>query len=288
MAPTPLSTVRCSGKGNDEEEEESGGNQGVIIGITVVVVLLLAVVLTFHTQIVAYIKTQLKGGECYTLNTWVEGGINLILHVGIFSMFVCIFFFTVVHSVEKLTIYRNLKLTVDGLVQDLEASMQTPIDVDFHVEEDAETKRQDQESERKIKQLTRKGLTLFGTLLLLSIVTSAALYFGMYAYAKWKYLPCAARDCAISFSWCGNTRSAPPPWMSMVSPSSAEIIALHSMCQPGRPAPQGDGQVGSPGLLAFHKAKSRSSRFVKVVLANFPSPSAMRPSLPTFSGQSFP
>ena len=194
MAPTPLSTVRCSGKGNDEEEEESGGNQGVIIGITVVVVLLLAVVLTFHTQIVAYIKTQLKGGECYTLNTWVEGGINLILHVGIFSMFVCIFFFTVVHSVEKLTIYRNLRLTVDRLVQDLEASMQTPIDVDFHVEEDAETKRQDQESERKIKQLTRKGLTLFGTLLLLSIVTSAALYFGMYAYAKWKYLPCAARE----------------------------------------------------------------------------------------------
>ncbi len=28
----------------------------------------------------------------------------------------------------------------------------------------------------------------------------------------------AARDCACSFSWCGNRRSSPPPWMSNVSP----------------------------------------------------------------------
>ena len=28
------------------------------------------------------------------------------------------------------------------------------------------------------------------------------------------------------------------------------------MCQPGRPGPQGDPQVGSPGLAAFHNAKS--------------------------------
>ena len=28
----------------------------------------------------------------------------------------------------------------------------------------------------------------------------------------------AALDCARSFSWCGNTRSSPPPWMSNVGP----------------------------------------------------------------------
>ena len=28
----------------------------------------------------------------------------------------------------------------------------------------------------------------------------------------------AARDWASSFSWCGNTRSRPPPWMSNSAP----------------------------------------------------------------------
>src|SRR5215510_5041277 len=46
----------------------------------------------------------------------------------------------------------------------------------------------------------------------------------------------AQRDCAISFSWCGNTRSMPPPWMSKVWPRCFHDIAEHSMCQPGRPA----------------------------------------------------
>ena len=50
-------------------------------------------------------------------------------------------------------------------------------------------------------------------------------------------VPCAQRDCAISFSWCGKTRSMPPPWMSNVSPSSAPDMAEHSMCQPGPPCP---------------------------------------------------
>ncbi len=36
------------------------------------------------------------------------------------------------------------------------------------------------------------------------------------------------------------------------------------MCQPGRPGPHGDGQDGSPGLAAFHSAKSSGSRFSPV------------------------
>ena len=76
--------------------------------------------------------------------------------------------------------------------------------------------------------------------------------------------PCpAARDWACSFSWCGNRRSTPPPWMSKASPRYLPAIAEHSMCQPGRPRPQGEGQdavVGSDSLRPFHSAKSRGSR----------------------------
>ena len=37
------------------------------------------------------------------------------------------------------------------------------------------------------------------------------------------------------------------------------LIAEHSMCQPGRPVPIGVSHDGSPGLDAFHSAKSRTS-----------------------------
>ena len=55
-------------------------------------------------------------------------------------------------------------------------------------------------------------------------------------------------------------RSMPPPWMSKCGPSSAIAIAEHSMCQPGRPAPHGESQRGSPGFAAFHSTKSSGSR----------------------------
>ena len=53
----------------------------------------------------------------------------------------------------------------------------------------------------------------------------------------------AAHDCARSFSWCGKTRSRPPPWIQNSGPSSFSAIAEHSMCQPGRPRPQGDSHA---------------------------------------------
>src|SRR5712691_3553612 len=67
---------------------------------------------------------------------------------------------------------------------------------------------------------------------------------------------CAHSDCAISFSWCGNKRSMPPPWISKVNPSRAALIAEHSMCQPGRPRPQGLFQPGNSGGEGFHNTKS--------------------------------
>ena len=38
------------------------------------------------------------------------------------------------------------------------------------------------------------------------------------------------------------------------------------MCQPGRPGPHGDGHDGSPGLAAFHSAKSSGARFFSLDL----------------------
>ncbi len=70
--------------------------------------------------------------------------------------------------------------------------------------------------------------------------------------------PCAPSDWAISFSWWGKMRSIPPPWTSKPWPRVASAIAEHSMCQPGRPGPQGDShQVSSSGLRPFQSAKSR-------------------------------
>ncbi len=42
------------------------------------------------------------------------------------------------------------------------------------------------------------------------------------------------------------------------------LMAEHSMCQPGRPGPQGLSHDGSPGLDRFHSAKSPGWRFSTV------------------------
>ncbi len=71
--------------------------------------------------------------------------------------------------------------------------------------------------------------------------------------------PVAASLWAISFSWCGKMLSTPPQWMSNDSPSSAMLIAEHSMCQPGRPRPSVVSQPISSVPTPFHSAKSRAS-----------------------------
>ena len=69
-------------------------------------------------------------------------------------------------------------------------------------------------------------------------------------------------DCTSSFSWWGKTRSRPPPWISKWRPRYFMLMAEHSMCQPGRPGPQGLSHDGSPGLELFHKAKSPGWRLI--------------------------
>ena len=83
-----------------------------------------------------------------------------------------------------------------------------------------------------------------------------------------------ASDCAISFSWCGKIRSRPPPCSANSRPSHRSAIAEHSMCQPGRPRPQGESHhVSSPGLLPFQSAKSSGSRLCSPGSAD-PAPSS--------------
>ena len=63
-----------------------------------------------------------------------------------------------------------------------------------------------------------------------------------------------------------------------------------SMCQPGRPGPQGEGQDGSPGLDDFQSAKSDGCSFSldDAFSDSCPSASAVREALPTEAGDSLP
>ena len=70
----------------------------------------------------------------------------------------------------------------------------------------------------------------------------------------------AATAWARSFSWWGKARSRPPPCRSKPSPSRSRAMTTHSVCQPGRPGPHGESQLGSPGLAAFQRAKSIGER----------------------------
>ena len=60
-------------------------------------------------------------------------------------------------------------------------------------------------------------------------------------------------------SWCGKTRSLPPPWTSKAPPRCSCAIAVHSMCQPGRPGPHGLGHEGSPSRSPRHTTQSSGS-----------------------------
>ena len=89
-------------------------------------------------------------------------------------------------------------------------------------------------------------------------------------------VPQYASLCASWFSWCGKARSTPPQLMSTAPPRTSLHMTLHSMCQPGRPLPQGEAHDGSPSLLRFHSTKSEVHRFSLASAASAPSPSIAR------------
>ena len=94
----------------------------------------------------------------------------------------------------------------------------------------------------------------------LAIFSPVAWIMPLCTHSRASSSPRAARVWAASFSWWGKIRSEPPPWMSKPTPRARSAMAEHSMCQPGRPLPQGEGQkVSSLCLCAFHSAKSSGS-----------------------------
>ena len=103
------------------------------------------------------------------------------------------------------------------------------------------------------------------------IFSSASWIMPLCIHSRASGTPRAASVWAISFSWWGKMRSVPPLWMAKSAPSSFSAIAEHSMCQPGRPSPHGEGQpVSSSNLRAFQSAKSSRSSFSDSVPASSP------------------
>ena len=86
---------------------------------------------------------------------------------------------------------------------------------------------------------------------------------------------------ARSFSWCGKARSCPPPWRSNPSPSRSSDMTTHSVCHPGRPAPQGASQEGSPSLAFFHTREVERRPLLLVLL----DPGAGAQRVETLAGQ---
>src|SRR5438093_311322 len=79
---------------------------------------------------------------------------------------------------------------------------------------------------------------------------------------------------AISASWCGNISSVAPPWRSYCDPKCRIVIAVSSMCHPGRPLPHGLSPPGSPGFWALQSTKSPGGLFRSSMAIPAPAPRA--------------
>ena len=121
-------------------------------------------------------------GRCMTVNHVAETIISLILHVSSFSLFVCIFFFTLVHLVEKLTVYENVRRVVHSLVEDITAFSGKKPELTFGVPPSGEDEL-DRATHEHNSRLMKKALIIFGGVMAGGIVLSALLYSGVRAWA---------------------------------------------------------------------------------------------------------
>src|SRR5213594_1826901 len=87
-------------------------------------------------------------------------------------------------------------------------------------------------------------------------------------------IPVYASAWAISASWCGNISSVAPPWRSYCGPKCRMVMAVSSMCHPGRPLPHGLSHAGSPGFCARHRTKSAGCLFRSSIVMRAPGRSA--------------
>ena len=72
---------------------------------------------------------------------------------------------------------------------------------------------------------------------------------------------------ATSLVWWMRTWSIPPVWMSKRLPRYLVAMAEHSMCQPGKPRPQGESHSccrSTPGGVSFQSAKSAGWRLASM------------------------
>src|SRR3989338_2050082 len=71
------------------------------------------------------------------------------------------------------------------------------------------------------------------------------------------FLPEADSICAISASWWGEIKSLAPPCTSYCWPKNFSLMAVSSICHPGRPPlNHGSGHEGSSGFDFFQRQKS--------------------------------
>ena len=92
------------------------------------------------------------------------------------------------------------------------------------------------------------------------------------ACTQWRTtsVPVTELLCARSSSWWGKRRSIPPVCTSIDVPSSLRLMALHSVCQPGKPTPQGVSHTNCVRVSGafFHKAQSAWKRLVESMSAS--------------------
>ena len=176
--------------------EKAEGEGEVLVSTTVNRTMTVAVALAVAVALFAawlYRNSILQVGlQCSILNFYVHGTINLVLHVALFSLFVCIFFFTVVHMVEKRTVYLNLKRVMNEILDQIETLTDKPLNLSAFVgsiqamSNTKEMNEADDDVKRKNRALQQKAFHMFGGILGLGLIVSFLLWGCMYAYARKK------------------------------------------------------------------------------------------------------
>ena len=172
-----------------QEKEEAVSTQRNRV-MTVAVAVAVAVAL-FAVWLYRNSMSQ-TGPECSVLNFYVHGVINLVMHVSLFSLFVCIFFFTVVHVVEQRTVYLNIQRVINEIMNEMETISDKKIDLSGMVASMTAMattpmmKEEDEKVRAHNAALRHKAFRLFGGVLAAGLAFSALLWGAMYAYARGK------------------------------------------------------------------------------------------------------
>ena len=170
----------------DEKEEvvstRSNRIFAVVVAVTVAATLL---------AVWMYRDNLLQNGpDCSLLNFYVHGLVNLLMQISLFSIFVCIFFFTVVHIVETRAVYLNIRRVTGNILDEMESVTGQPLDLRRILRStDAmaslpSMRAQDHDIKARNAALRRRAFRLFGAILGGGLALSALLCGGMYAYAR--------------------------------------------------------------------------------------------------------